>query len=139
MQNPPPRHKGENIKPATVNKEVICLKTIVNRAVRHGKLIHNPLDKVKKLTENNVRTKVLTPDEFKALVNACPDHIKPLVAVGYFMGMRRDEILKLTWSEVDLKKGFIRLPAGRTKTDSARVIPLHPEVKAILEKLPPGD
>lgn len=54
------------------------------------------------------------------------------------MGMRKDEIVRLTWSEVDLRKGFIRLPGERTKTDSPRIIPLHPEVRSTLEKLPRG-
>lgn len=58
--------------------------------------------------------------------------------MAYHMGMRRDEILKLTCKEVDLKKGFIRLPSERTKTDSPRNIPIHPEVRATLERLP-GD
>lgn len=52
--------------------------------------------------------------------------------------MRKDEIVRLTWSEVDLRKGFIRLPGKRTKTDSPRIIPLYPEVRITLEKLPRG-
>jgi integrase len=39
---------------------------------------------------------------------------------------------------VDLRKGFIRLPAGKTKTNSPRTIPLHPEVRTTLERLPRG-
>jgi hypothetical protein len=35
LSEPSPRHLGENVRPATVNKEVACLKTIFNRAVRH--------------------------------------------------------------------------------------------------------
>ncbi len=58
--------------------------------------------------------------------------------IGYYMGLRLGEIIDLTWPEVDLKKAFIRLPASRTKTDSARSIPIHPEVGAILEILPRG-
>ena len=58
--------------------------------------------------------------------------------IGYYMGLRLSEIINLTWPEVDLKKGFIRLTADRTKTDSARSIPIHPEVKAVLETLPRG-
>jgi integrase len=46
--------------------------------------------------------------------------------------------LYLTWSEVDLKKGFIRLPASRTKTGIARNVPIHPFVKIALENLPKG-
>ncbi len=93
---------------------------------------------MKRLSENNIRQRVLTLDEYKALLNACEPHLKPIIEMGYWMGMRKDEIVRLTWSEVDLKKGFIRLPAERTKTDSPRNIPIHPEVKTTLEKLPIG-
>jgi integrase len=136
LQEKSSAHPGQTIKPCTVNKEVSCLKWIINRAIRHRKLQHNPANGVKRLAENNVRMRVLTPDEFKALVNACDDHLKPVVTMAYYMGMRRDEIVRLTWPEVDLKKGFVRLPPERTKTDAGRNIPIHPEVKVILEKLP---
>jgi len=114
------------------------MKVIFNRAVGHGKLKLNPIANVKRLPENNIRQRVLTLDEFKALLNACDGHLKPIIEMGYWMGMRKDEIVRLTWPEVDLKKGFIRLPAERTKTDSPRNIPIHPEVRVTLEKLPRG-
>ena len=133
-----PRHPGKTIRPCTVNKEIACLKTMINRAVRHGKLNHNHLKEAKRLPENNVRMRILTEEEFNNLLNACDLHIRPTVAMAYFMGMRYSEILLLSWSEVDLKKGFIRLSAERTKTNAARVVPIHPMVKTILENLPRG-
>ncbi|MGD0230112.1 MAG: tyrosine-type recombinase/integrase [Syntrophorhabdales bacterium] len=136
LQEPSPRHPGETIRPATVNKEVTCLKTIFNRAVRHGKLEHNPVEKVKKLQENNVRERVLTDAEFSALIEACPDHLRPLIFMAFTMGMRRSEVTGLTWKEVDLAKGFIYLKGGRTKTDCARAVPIHPVVLEILKALP---
>jgi integrase len=138
LSEPSPRHPGENIRPCTVNKEIACLKTMLNRAVRHCKLNHNHLERVKRLAENNVRMKILTEDEFNCLLSSCDTHIRPIVLMAYRMGMRYSEILFLIWREVDLKKGFIRLSAERTKTDSPRNIPIHPEVKAMLESLPRG-
>jgi integrase len=141
LAEPSSAHPGQTIRPCTVNKEVSCLKWIFNRAIRHGKLEHNPVNGVKRLPENNVRMRVLTQKEFDLLLEKCDkrlQHLRPVVAMGYYMGMRRSEVLNLTWPEVDLKKGFIRLSAERTKTDSPRVIPIHPKVKAILEKLPRG-
>ena len=121
-----------------MNRETACLKTILNRAVRHGKFQHNTLSNLKGLPENNVRMRILTKNEFKGLVQACPDYLKPVVLMAYHMGLRRSEILGLTWLEIDTKKGFIRLPPERTKTDQARVIPIHPVVKAALAGLPRG-
>lgn len=138
LAEPSRAHPGKNITPCEVNKEVTALKVIFNRSVRHGKLKLNPIANVKRLPENNIRQRVLTVDEFTALLDACDLHLKPIVQMAYHMGMRKDEIVRLTWSEVDLRKGFIRLPAERTKTDSPRIVPLHPEVKATLEKLPRG-
>ncbi len=131
-------HPGKTITPCEVNKEVTALKVIFNRAVKHGRLKLNPIAQVKRLPENNIRQRILTLDEFIALLDACEPHLRPIIKVAYYMGMRKDEIIRLTWSEVDLRKGFIRLPAERTKTDSPRIIPLHPEVKSTLEKLPRG-
>jgi transcription initiation factor IIE alpha subunit len=62
-----PRHPGQAIRPCTVNKEIACLKTMLNRAVRHSKLNHNHLKEVKRLSENNVRMRILTDDEFNTL------------------------------------------------------------------------
>jgi integrase len=133
-----PRHKGQNIRPATVNKEVSCLKTIINRAVNHNKLQINPIAKVKKLPENNVRMKVLTQEEFESLLSNCADHIKPVVLAAYYTGMRKSELLRLTWDNVDLPKGFIRLTGDMTKTSVGRSVPLHPTVRKMLELLPRG-
>jgi integrase len=136
LQEPSPRHPGKTIRPSTVNKEIVCIKTALNRAVRDGKLEFNPIEKAQRLPENNVRERVLSQDEFETLLAACPGHLAPLVLLAYYAGMRRSEITLLTWDEVDLKNGFIRLAAGRTKTKAARVIPLHPRAKEMLEGLP---
>ena len=132
------RRIGLKTTPSTVNKEVICLKTIFNRAVRHGKIDQNPIRDMKKLTENNVRMRVLGQEEFEGLVAACPEDLKPLVTLAFFTAMRKSEIVFLTWGEVDLAKGFIRLTADRTKTKVARSIPLHPRVKSVLSNIPRG-
>jgi len=43
QQEPSPRYPGEAIRPATVNREVACLKSMLNRAVRHHLIRENPL------------------------------------------------------------------------------------------------
>jgi integrase len=58
--------------------------------------------------------------------------------MAYYTCMRRSELAYLTWDEIDLTNGFVRLGADRTKTKVARPIPLHPRVREMLEKLPRG-
>jgi len=134
-----PRHPGSNIKPATVNREIACLQTMLNRAVRHRKIETNPIAVVRQLQENNVRTSILSQDEFERLLAACPVHLRPIVVLAYYLAMRKSEILLLTWDEVDLEQGFIRLRSDRTKTRIARSIPLHWRAREALEAVPRSD
>jgi integrase len=128
----------KKVRPATVNREIACLKTMISRAIKHGKLDSNPIVGVKKLAENNVRERVLTADQFERLLESCQPHLRPIVLTAYFTGMRRSEVLFLTWEEVDLQNRFIRLKGERTKTKVARSIPLHPRVWDELSRLPRG-
>ncbi len=136
LEEKSPVHPSEKVRPATVNREVACLKTMISRAIKHGKLDTNPILRVKKLPENNVRERVLNSDRFELLLEACSQHLKPIVVVAYYTGMRRSEILFLSWEEVDLQNRFIRLKGDRTKTGVARSVPLHPRVWETLSHLP---
>lgn len=133
-----PRNPGEAIKPATVNREVACLKTMLSKAVRHRLISENPLARYKMLPENNVRLVELDEASFGRLLECCPPYLRAVVAVGYYMGLRKSEVVGLSWQEIDLKDGFIRLSGARTKNKSARSVPLHPRVVSILESLPHG-
>ena len=82
--------------------------------------------------------RILSPEEFERLLDASPSHLRPILMIAYYMGLRRSEVVNLTWPEVDSQKGFIRLSAERTKTDQARAIPIHPRVKTALHGLPRG-
>ncbi|MFC1835857.1 site-specific integrase [Thermodesulfobacteriota bacterium] len=93
---------------------------------------------LKMLKENNIRKRILNEEQFENLLNACSTHIRPVVLTAHYLARRRSEILFLTWDEVDLKEGFVRLRADRTKTKVARSIPIHPRIRAMLGKLPRG-
>ena len=80
------------------------------------------------------RSRVLTPEEFQRMLNVSPDYFKPVLSCGSYTGMRREEILELTWDRVDLKAGFIRLRV--TKVKDARHIPIGRELRKVLQRLP---
>lgn len=125
-------------KPATVNRELACLKTIFNKAVKNGKADRNPVQGVRLLKENNERDRVLSSEEFTRLLAQSPDHLRPIVKVAYHTGMRQGEILGLTWGQVDLKEGFIRLRPEDTKTQEGRLIPLNRELIEMFKAMPKG-
>ena len=76
-------------------------------------------------------------DDYLRLMECADEHIKPVLTMAYYEPMRKDEIIRLTWKEVDIKAGFIRLEAPRTKGGiEGRSIPIHPEVRKMLSSLP---
>ena len=65
-----------------------------------------------------------------------PRHLKAVVAIGFYTGMREGEILSLTWDKVDFKNRFINLDAVDTKDREKRRIPICNELYENL-KAPP--
>lgn len=56
-----------------------------------------------------------------------------VLVVGYHFGMRRGEILKLAWDQVDWDANLIRLEKKQTKGKKARNAPLYGELRAWFE------
>ena len=131
-------YKGTTTKPATVNREMACLKTIFSKAVKNGKAERNPTYGVKLLKENNVRDRVLSSEEYDNLLTHCLPHLKPIMKLAYFTGMRLEEILGLTWGQVDLKEGFIKLTPEDCKTNEGRLVPLNQELLDMFKAMPRG-
>jgi integrase len=126
-------YRGGVTKPATINREIACLKTLFNKAIRDGKLEKNPMRGVKMLPENNERDRVLSPPEWENYKSHCPSWYLPVAATAYLTAMRKAEILNLTIPRVDLIEGFIRLRSEETKTSKGRSIPIHPELIEVLK------
>ena len=63
-------------------------------------------------------------------------HLKPVLTLAFYTGMRTGEIRGLKWSHIDREKGVIRLPAELTKEARAKVIPINHHVKRVLADLP---
>jgi len=125
-------------KPSTVNGELTTFKTIFNKAIRNGKAERNPAQGVKQLKENNARDRILSPDEYARLLAHCPAHLKPIVKLAYHTAMRRGEVLNLTWGQLDLKEGFIKLAPDDTKTNEGRLVPLNEELIEMFKAMPRG-
>lgn len=125
---------GKPRTPAGVNREITVLNRMFNLALREELVAKNPCWKVRMLPENNIRDRILSPEEFGLLLSHLPRHAALVVQFAYLTGMRSGEILNLIWDKVDLGKRLIRLDADDTKTSEARSIYLNDQTLEILQE-----
>jgi integrase len=127
------RYKSARIKsvsPATVNRELATLKSMFNKAILWNEYDDNPVRKVKLLKENNKRIRYLEKEEIARLLDACAPHLKPIVTVALYTGMRRSEIFSLKWQNIDIKNNVIYLLD--TKNGERREVMMNETVKKTL-------
>lgn len=79
------------------------------------------------------KTRWMTVEEASRLVEACGDHLRPLVILMLYTGARVSEALYLDWNEVDLARGHVVYLD--TKNGESRGVPLHPAAIAALANL----
>ncbi len=127
---------GKLLTPATVNRYLASLSSLLNFALDSGIIETHPMKsgKVKKLEESKGRTRVLTAAEEGKLLKAAKASDWPMLHLFIRMCLttaaRRSEVLNLRWHQVNLAESIAVLDT--TKNGRARALPLVSDVKAAL-------
>jgi integrase len=122
----------------TVNQYLATLSHALNTAVLEwGWLETSPLRRVGRLREPRGRVRWLSEDERQRLVAACAaSHnrmLLPVVVLALSTGARKQELLSLTWRDVDLHRERLLLHA--TKTGERRSVPVTGRALTELQQL----
>lgn len=123
-------------KPASVNRLLAVLSGILTMACDNGLITKNPCSKVKRLREDNARTRFLTIEEEETLMAGLKGpylRLKPMVVIALNTGMRLGEIVNLTWNQIEWERN--RINVINTKNALDRTIPMEPCVKDLLIQL----
>jgi integrase len=121
--------RNEKAKEPTLSHELRSLKTALRLALREGKI--RPVPEIQIPNDSNRKDECeFNREQFAALLTELPDYLKPLVRFLWFTGMRVMEPVGLTWQEVNLEHGELRISGRRTKNGQQKVLylagePLH--------------
>jgi excisionase family DNA binding protein len=116
------------------NRTLSLLKHMFTIAIQRGYVTNNPAKHVKLFKEPNGRTRYLSEDEKERLLHESKEMVKSIVIAALNTGARKGELLKLKWSNVDLKNGFIHIV--NSKNGEARHIPINDLLKQELSNIP---
>lgn len=126
-------HQGRPVSEATIDRSLEVLRHMLRIAAEEG-IIDTP-PRVRLYKPDNARERVLSTEEYHRLLSVSPLHLQRLITCAYETGMRAGEIQYLTWPNVDLKAGVIRLAGKDTKTGEGRAVPISPVLRAALDEM----
>jgi len=122
---------------STANRHHTLLRSIFNRAIEWGDYDgSNPLSKIKQEKEPHHRLRFLAKDEIGRLLKACSPRIYPVVVCALMTGLRRGEILNLTWNDVDFEHDVLYIL--QSKSGKPREVPMSRKLRGVLGQLTPG-
>lgn len=78
-----------------------------------------------------------TCGELERLLSVCPDELRDMVAIAVGTGLRLDEMLHLTWDDVDLTTPLLTIQRGRqgtVKGGRIRHVPILDSVLPVLQR-----
>lgn len=130
-------YRLERVKWNTFIRELGLIRTVVETAINDwGILVPNPFANIRMKKEPDQRQRRLTGEELNHLMTAdCGNHYtKPTMILALETAMRLGELLSLTWTNVDLERGFAELK--HTKNGYGRVVPLTGKAIEAINQLP---
>lgn len=100
-----------------------------NYAVQRGYATDNPAEKTAKAKEKKSDIGILTVTQAARLLESATPDILPYIAIGLFGGLRRAELERLDWSEVDFESGLVEVKAAKSKTAQRRFVTMQPNLR----------
>lgn len=129
--------RAKKTTPATATNNLKILRVLFGSAWREGLIPDNPAAKVATLKSEAAERRPFTIPEIKAVLAVASAEWKGMVLAGLYTGQRLRDIALLTWANVDMGQGIIRLKTS--KTGRSQILPIAAPLRAYLAGLDAGD
>jgi integrase len=128
------KREKEGVKPATINRDLAAFKRAFSLACleEYAWLKSNPVASIKQEKGSTRRDRWISQEEEDTLLSHSPSWLTEIVLFALNTGMRRGEILNLTWKAVDLPRRTITVM--ESKNGEKRTIPMNDAVFTLLKE-----
>lgn len=125
--------KGEGLADSYVYATYRRLAQIMGDAAHDGIIPRSPCSRKTSPGQGKQRPYVATTEQIWGLYDAMPEHMRPAILLGAFVGLRTSEATALRVSDVDFMRGIvspvIQYAAGELKSDTSDTpIPIPQEL-----------
>ena len=117
--------KRQKASPATANRLLALIRSILRRAALDWEWIEKP-PFIRLYREPKRRVRYLTPEQALTLLDELPSHLVDIVRFSLATGLRRSNVTKLEWSQVDLKRHVAWIHGDQAKAGK----PIHVTLNA---------
>jgi integrase/recombinase XerD len=120
------------------------LGSMFDVAWKQGYIKENPCLKLPTLKIRKEAPTVFTPAQMRAMLNEAHQRRKQTPAMlsylvlGSFIGIRPEEMEKLTWGDIDMTHNTVRVDVATSKVSKRRITPIHPPAKEWLKLVKRG-
>ena len=126
----------ENKSKATINRKVSALRTYYDYEIRNNTRADNPFSRIKSARGDKRHIDYLTIKETETLMELPDDSKKgirdrALLEFMYGTGARVTEVVRLQFSDVNLRMSFVTL---KDANDESRIVPLGKYAKAAMSR-----
>jgi integrase len=123
----------------TANRTFSRLRAFFNWSISQLRLETSPAKGLVAPVKEEARDRALTNDEIRWFWSATEEigwPFGPIARLLLLTAQRRDEVSKMSWSEIDLAKGIWTIPKERAKNTRAHKVHLSAGALAVLKSLP---
>jgi len=122
------------MKPATINRDLAAFKRAFSLVCsdEYGWLDSNPVASIKLEKGATKRDRWITQEEEDALLVFSPSWLQEIIVFALNTGMRRGEIINLSWKAVDLFRRTITVM--ESKNNEKRTIPMNEKTYSLLKE-----
>jgi len=127
------KETGKRLSPVTRNNFRRVLIVAFNFARKEGYSAGNPAEKSARAKVIESVIGILTVEETARLLESAAPELVPYIAIGAFAGLRRAELERLDWREIDLQAGLIEVTAKKAKSARRRFVRIQPNLAKWLQ------
>ena len=132
--------RRKTVKNATINRELAYISAVRNLANDYWEVKTNRANPLKfKLNIPAVHYQILENEDMAAkMIERAEPFLKPIIQTALYTCLRKGNILRLKWSDIDFTNDFITVKIKDKNKQGGKIhlIPILPELKAILQAQP---